>query len=293
MGENEPHSQEEEGEKLSEAGKNPGLGIKELHQQGIDGEGIRVAIIDQKLLREHEEYKDALSDYSEYGDAANEETRMHGPAVASLLVGKTCGVAPKAELVYKATPSGRDFEWKAKALMDIVESNKTADSNKKIRIVSCSIGYIKGESEAGVNKWIEAIKEAKKDGIIVVDVADEDGLNFIGGGSPEKENPDEYDFALYMKEKHEPGWVPEGIIIPSDYRTMASQQGEDKYIYQEKGGASWSAPYLAGVYALALQINPSLTQKELEKLIIETAIVNKKGLKIINPKGIIEAIKNK
>ena len=34
---------------------------------------------------------------------------MDGPAVASLLVGKTCGVAPGAELVYKATTIRKRF----------------------------------------------------------------------------------------------------------------------------------------------------------------------------------------
>lgn len=292
----EPEEKTEES--LLEAGKNPGLGIRELHNQGIDGRGIRVAIIDQKLLPDHKEYKNALADYSEYGETKDEEVSMHGPAVASLLVGKECGVAPGAELIYKATPSGRDFEWKAKALMDIVESNRTAEPNKKVRIVSCSIGYDEEKPEPGVDKWIKAIEKAKKDGIVFVDVGadigDETGLDFIGGGSLDKENVEDYDLAIFLKEKQKTEGLPENItsiIVPSDYRTMASWEGEDKYMYEEKGGMSWSVPYLAGVYAMALQVNPDLKQPELEKLIAETAITNKKGLKIINPKGIIEAIK--
>lgn len=103
-----------------EEGKNPGLGIRELHEQGITGKGVRVAIIDQKLLTDHEEYRDKLVSYTEYGSAGKEPPSMHGPAVASLLVGEHCGVAPGVELVYAATPSGKPFLEFTKALNEIL-----------------------------------------------------------------------------------------------------------------------------------------------------------------------------
>ncbi|HPL22696.1 MAG TPA: hypothetical protein PKV49_03465, partial [bacterium] len=73
-------------EKLLLDGKNPGLGIKKLHQQGIDGRGVVVAILDQGLDINHPEYKDSLIDYQTRG-IDSEPISMHGPAVASLLVG--------------------------------------------------------------------------------------------------------------------------------------------------------------------------------------------------------------
>jgi hypothetical protein len=36
-------------ERIMELGKNPGLGIRKLHTQGITGRGIGIAIIDQTL----------------------------------------------------------------------------------------------------------------------------------------------------------------------------------------------------------------------------------------------------
>ena len=36
--------------KLLEEGKNPGLGIHELHEEGIDGENVGIAVFDQPLL---------------------------------------------------------------------------------------------------------------------------------------------------------------------------------------------------------------------------------------------------
>ena len=88
---------------LLEKGKYPGLGIKKLHQQGIDGRGIGIAIIDQPLLKNHIEYADRLVRYEQI-DVKGVDIQMHGPPVCSIAVGKTCGVAPKASLYYYAVP---------------------------------------------------------------------------------------------------------------------------------------------------------------------------------------------
>ena len=47
-------------ERVLEWGKCPGLGVRELHERGVTGKGVHVAIIDQPLLMDHEEYKDQL-----------------------------------------------------------------------------------------------------------------------------------------------------------------------------------------------------------------------------------------
>lgn len=297
-------------EKIISEAKNPGLGIEELHAQGIDGRGVRVAIIDQTLSSEngeliaHSEYASKIIDYREFGDAKGENVSMHGPAVASLLVGETCGVAPGAELVYRATPSGRDFNHKADALLDLINFNKTLPSGNKIRIVNCSIGYMEEKYESGLERWIEAIKKAEAEGIIVSDVGDRTGVDYIGGGaSGNKNNPENYDRPLFSKDKEdeelnkifaESGGNSERekeIVIPCDYRSMVSNTGPDEYMYKGKGGVSWSVPYLTGLFALAFQVNPNLTKKEIANAINKTAIMNKRGLKVVNPKVFIDAIR--
>jgi serine protease AprX len=42
--------------RLLESGKNPGLGIRALHNQGVTGRGVRVAIIDQNICLDNPEY---------------------------------------------------------------------------------------------------------------------------------------------------------------------------------------------------------------------------------------------
>jgi hypothetical protein len=87
-------------QKIMEAAKNPGLGIRALHAKGVTGQGVGIAIIDQTLLVDHVEYKDQIRVYEEGEDVTGGwmETQMHGPAVASIAVGKTVGVAPYADL---------------------------------------------------------------------------------------------------------------------------------------------------------------------------------------------------
>lgn len=317
---------------LLEEAKNPGLGIKKLHGQGITGQGIVVAIIDQTLDIDHEEYKDAIIDYTEYGKATEESISMHGPAVASLLVGKNCGVAPGAKLVYKAVPSGkRDFHFKTKALNDIIEKNKNSQPNEKIRIISCSVGYVTEIPEPGLDKWIQTLNKAKESGIFVVDVIgnqlnispkgcgkakDKDNfnnyypkLNSDGNIKEDEElkklylekdinkiikklrelTPETFknisDFAL--KEK-----IEKELYIPCDYRTMASSWKEEgQYMYNGSGGISWSIPYLAGLFALALQIDPLINQEKLVSIIKESAIINNQGIKVVNPEGIIDLVR--
>jgi len=191
-------------EKLLEESKNPGLGIKELHEQGITGQGVVVAIIDQKLDIGHPEYKNSIIDYKEYDEAGKEEVSMHGPAVASLLVGKDCGVAPGARLVYKATPSGRSFLSEAQALKDIIEDNKNVPQNEKVRVVSCSIDYMLENPETGLDEWVNALGKAKEAGIFVVDVGgNQIDIPFSGGGSPENKN----DFENYLS------WLREDRLV--------------------------------------------------------------------------------
>ncbi len=87
-------------QRIMEMGKNPGLGVRSLHARGITGRGVGIAIIDNPLLVDHQEYAERLRLYEEDNVASEEQAHLHGPAVASIAVGKTVGVAPEADLYY-------------------------------------------------------------------------------------------------------------------------------------------------------------------------------------------------
>jgi subtilisin family serine protease len=297
-----------------EIGKEPGLGVRKLHDQGITGRGIGIAIIDQTLLVDHKEYKDRIRVYEETEDIPGEllEAQMHGPAVASIAVGKTVGVAPEADSYFIATAmcsqgtyETNDFSCLAKSIRRIVEINKDLPSGHKIRVLSISVGW--GPESKGYSEVMAAVNDATAAGIFVINVSSNqmDGLKFIGIGRHPLSDPD--DFGSY-----EPGilWrqaffrkdLPKNLLlIPVDSRTTTSPTGNEDYVFYRPGGWSWAVPYLAGIYALAVQVNPKITPEEFW----ETAMNTGKTLQvqrdgkahelgvILDPQALIEALENK
>lgn len=276
-------------QEIIEIGKNPGLGIKDLHNQGITGQGINVAIIDQPLLLGHEEYKDKVVKYTAI-ECEDVGPQMHGPAVASILVGKDCGVAPSASLYYWAEPSWKgDYVYRATALDQIIEHNKDKPLNERIRVVSVSKGF--SPDEDNLSMWKEKIKEAEGCGIIVVHCSDEGSKGFFGIGCKlyeDRDNSENYDICYFAKNRS--FLKSENLLyVPIDNRATADYKGENDYTFWAQGGLSWGAPYLAGVIALGLQVNPNLEQEEIYKYLRETGTPFNGG-SIINPKAFIHKV---
>ena len=277
---------------------NPGLGVRGLHRQGITGKGVNVAIIDQPLLPDHPEYDGKIAAYYDTGCGPSKSS-MHGPAVASLLVGTNCGTAPDARVYYVAAPSwSADTAYYAKGLDWIIEQNKKLPSGEKIRVVSVSAAPSGPGSPFKKNRemWDQACGRAEADGIMVLDCTNSH-RGFINRGWYHPGDPESVI-------KFNPGPPPKrdlrvdptemSIYVPSSCRTTAQHydyHGRDSYIYWGRGGLSWSIPYCAGVLAMGWQIHPDMTPAQMKEMLFASAYVHKSGARIINPKGFIEALK--
>lgn len=298
---------------IMELGKNPGLGVRELHKQGINGNGIGIAIIDQKLLVSHKEYSEQLKFYEEI-HSVGDQAQLHGPAVASIAVGKTVGVAPEADLYYIAETHGDykdgefhwDFTWLAMSIDRILEVNKTLPEDKKIRVISISVGW--SSNQKGYKEVMDAVKRAKEQNIFVVSTSLDvtHNLSFNGLGRDWYADPD--DFNSYT-----PGYWWEDrfysdtqffesrqmLLVPMDERTTASPIGDEDYVFYGRGGWSWSIPYISGLYVLACQVNPDITPEEFWKTGLATGdtveiVKDEKTCelgKIVNPVKLIEELK--
>ncbi len=99
------------------------------------------------------------------------------------------------------------------------------------------------------------------------------------GGNP-------YDPLSYRREGDFPGYV---LLVPTN-RTTASHNGPEVYTYWTNGGMSWAAPYLAGLAALAYQVNPEIKPKTIVELWLQTAVRTDAG-PIVNPTGFIESVR--
>jgi subtilisin family serine protease len=302
-------------ELILELGKNPGLGVRSLHERGITGLGVGIAIIDQPLLTEHQEYASQLKLYEEnklvYRDVF---TSMHGPAVASIAVGETLGVAPEATLYYIASWPGdfevrtgiftRNFRYYAEAIMRILEINEQLPEDNKIRVITMQIGW--HPLDEGAVDIRLAVEQAKAAGMLVVssNIERTYGFKFHGLGRHPMADPDLFEYyepGLFWAESfYEGDRFTDRLLIPMDSRTTASPTGIDAYVFYRQGGWSWSIPYIGGVYALAVQVDAAITPEQFWSLAMETGrtvevVHGGEAIPlgpIIDPVALIEALEN-
>jgi subtilisin family serine protease len=268
-------------EELLENAKSPGLGVRALHAEGIDGKGIGLAIIDQPLLLGHEEYTHRLVRYDATG-LSQMPPQMHGPPVASIAVGKNLGVAPGATLTYFAVPT-----WKRsnlpyiQSLKRIMELNKSLPEDERIRVISISTGMFRHYEH--YKEWEKVLHQAETSGILVV-TCDPEFVNY--GMLSLAPGADPADFRNYSPGSYSS--EKDIIRVPGSNKTMASHRGNDVYTFDRSGGMSWGAPYIAGLAALAFQVNPDLKPEEILKILLRTATPTQ-TIPIVNPRAFIEA----
>ncbi len=115
----------------------PGLGIRGLHKEGINGEGVGIAILDQPLLLGHEEYTSCLIHY-DATKASGMSPRFHGSPIAGIAAGRTCGVAPNAFVFYYASPTSVEHQMQADYIKEIIRHNENKADPGRIRVISIS-----------------------------------------------------------------------------------------------------------------------------------------------------------
>lgn len=298
--------------------KNPGLGIRDLHEQGITGKGVKIAIVDQSLSP-HNEYSDRIVFYEEHGKEEKpdffKEGSFHGPSVTSIAVGENVGVAPDADVVYfAATTDNKNY---AEAINRVVELNKKLPDNEKIPVISISWGFNPNGDD--YNLIQEAVQNAKENGVYIV-YSGSDILGANRNPQADADNPENYTMGAFLTDRYEsrykdaleknPDITPEDIydgdyareylLVPMDHRTVADLKSEDGYRFDgNDGGMSWAVPWYAGMYALAKQVRPDITPEEFEKAALDTAtecrvkdgvFKGKLAGMLINPKALIENI---
>jgi len=290
-----------------ELGKNAGLGLRALHEKGITGRGVSIAIIDHRLLVDHAEYEGRLRLYEEL-HSFEPKASMHGTAVASIAVGKTVGVAPEADLYYISSylftsnplPWARmlsrvalarmdssdgvaaaepemdwnmvDFGWAARAIERLLDLNRDLPAARKIRVISIEIGWAPGQP--GYEEVTAAVERAKAEGVFVISssLRDTHGMRFHGLSREPLSDPED-PASYHPVTAWGPGLAEPTLLIPMDARTTAAPTGAGDYAFYRQGGWSWVAPYLAGLYALACQVKPDVTPEQFWQKALETGTV--------------------
>ena len=193
-----------------------------------------------------------------------------------------------------------------KALERIIEINETLPPNEKIQVVSMSWG---GQSnpekiaKSECDKWTAALEKAKKAGLFVLTCSSdkENGLRFSGIGRKPLSPPDAstsyhrgYSTTTKKAKDRIDGPYPVGrqtIAVPMDDRTTASPCGKNEYVHYLQGGMSWATPWLAGMFVLARQVDPTVTPEHFWEVALKTGILSKEvGGSIIQPVKLIETL---
>ncbi len=282
---------------ILELGKDPGLGVRSLQEEGITGKGVGIAIIDLGLYADHPEYRDNLMLYEEI-HCSDGSGSMHGSAVSSLAVGQEVGVAPDAKLYYIATTFGHwsedggfdfDFSILADCVYRVLEINRQLPQEEKIRVISISRGF--STNDPGGEELLEAIRQANAEGILVLTTSTEIYYpNFPLLALSRDYLADPNDFDSYVLPAWQTSTTPKkDYMIPSGGRTYASCTAENGYEIGYSGAMSWTMPWLAGLYALCCQAKPEITPDEFRQTVRETAQVKSFG-KLVDPVAVIRQL---
>lgn len=266
----------------------PGLGVRTLHAQGIRGRGVRVGIIDQAMSGAHAEYKGRITPYQNFGNET--APSMHGPAVASLLAGKTAGVAPDCQIVFAAVNMSQgDALPFADALRWILAQN--LPGLPPIRVVSVSAAPGNPNAFRNADQWAAAVEEANRAGVLVLDCTS--GTVRVGpawfGTDPQR------------ADNLQPGFPGRpfatntnvrAIFAPASDRTMAEEtsSGGQGFQFSGQGGLSWAVPYVAGVLALGQQVAPTASASALWDTLWATGH-ERGGFRFVAPVAFLERLK--
>lgn len=280
-------------QKILQLGMNPGLGVRALHANGITGQGVTVAIIDQNLIVDHPEFKGKIIKYRDFGtDQPSDKGSMHGPAVTSLLAGENVGTAPGVKIYFAAVPAWfADAQYYADALDWIIAENEKLPENQKVRVVSVSSIPSGLWSEYKYqDAWDAAYERALKAGILVLDCTYEHG--YTNPCTLDMYDPDTV--AKCIPQWNGPTDSPQKrIYVPMSHRSTAIENDDPIFSYQYVGlgGLSWTVPYLSGVLAMGWQVNPTLTSSQLLDLVYASAYVTDDNHTIINPQAFIAMVR--
>ena len=271
-------------DRLLREGRNPGLGLRALHEKGIDGKGIGIAILDQRLLLGHEEYASRIIRY----DATRTSwlaPQSHASPIVSIAVGSKCGVAPGASVFYYALPRTDmpDNQTYCDIIDEIIAHNEASADSNRIRVINISSGTF--SKSTNYDLWKATLTKAETAGILVVTCSD----RFLEYGTLKLTDGKDPDLPeSYARNKY--GRGNDVLQIPTGNKTIASYRGANVYTYERGDGKSWAAPYIAGLAALAFQVDPNLKPQTIVEHLVKTTTRTKAG-PVVNPHRFIKTIR--
>ncbi len=249
------------------------------------GQGVRVAVIDVNIDPNHEDLKDNV--FATYNAKTGkptlepENSDYHGTGVAGMIgaVGNNgigiSGVAPNVELILISTSHQFPDDQTIRAFQFARDNGA--------QVINCSWGsYNVSDALSAV------IKEMYEAGIVIVFAAgnygddldiktihDESELPWVIGVGSSDESNDVWlgsDYGSNLDIIAPGGSLKLGVLCLDGMNELGygdhTEQTNENYTFSH--GCSFAAPVIAGVSALILGVNPSLTPDEVREILINT-----------------------
>ena len=286
-------------QEFMEKRKNPGLGIRQLHKQGVDGKRRNVAIIDASVLRPHLEYRDSLADYINLKEGDLSRAFADGEWGVSVMVGKTCGVAPKAKLYYLAVDFvDNDYSQYASAL------DKVCDLHRKLKSLGQNgIDVVVLHNLYGKGDLAGALQRARKLGIFVCMLSyaysEEQRAYYLEHKTnmlfefPHAANQTDVECRMYGDVDNPDDYVvhnnrvsdENSLCVVGYGQTVSCQYTIGSYLFNT--ASVMSKFWLCGLYVLGKCVKENLTSEEFFKIAFDTGDYRKGIGVIVNPQKLI------
>lgn len=295
------------------------LGIDNLHQQGIKGENVSVAILDSGISN-HPDFRNRIIGFKDFvnGKYKYYDDEGHGTHVAGIIAGDGWlsngimrGVAPKANIVSLKVLDNRGIgkeDVVIEGIRWIIDNGKYMN----IRVVNISFGTFgrKGEQNKRLVETVELLWDL---GYVVVAAAGNNGPGFGTVSTPGDSKKiitvgaDNDNVKMMINGRMTMNYSGRGptsecvqkpdIVAPANGIYSCCNLWQKNYPYIAKSGTSMSTPLVSGILCLLLSENPQLTNVECKKILKSTAIdlnmdKNRQGWGLINPIKALNFTKN-
>ena len=233
----------------------------------FDGTGVVVYVFDSGISSSHEEFAGrVLPGYTAITDTyGTQDCAGHGTHSASLIGGATYGVAKNVRLVPVRVLNCNNANPSSASLYPAIDWMVEHHQSGVPAVANLSVGMPKSTA------FNEAVRKLIADGIIVV-------------GAAGNQNRD----ACLYSPASEPSIISVGATDRSELRASYSNFGTcidifapgsdlvggwvgPSNTYRSSSGTSNAAPIVSGIVATMLQRNPTLTQQQVEQMLIANA----------------------
>ncbi|MFG2925282.1 S8 family serine peptidase [Streptomyces sp. NPDC048305] len=258
----------------------PLTGADAAHRKGLDGSGVKVAVLDTGVDAAHPDLAGRIAATKVFVTGQDAEDRTgHGTHTASTVAGtgaasngRYAGMAPKADLLIGKV-LGDDGSG---SLSGIVNGMEWA-VDQGARVVSMSLGADGATACAGPD--VEAVKRLSDKALFVIAAGNASlrGTVSTPGCAPSALTVGALDRKDATASFSSRGPSVDGMSAKPDIASQgvdvvaARAGGRGDLAYQSMSGTSMATPHVAGGAALLLQQHPELTPAQLKALLTASA----------------------